>query len=66
MEIQSQHWGENRQLSMEGIAIEYYQIQLILVAMKTNMNFIHIKVMTTNKIHAHIFHILSFPYNQKY
>ena len=23
-EIQSQHWGENSQLSMEGIAVEYF------------------------------------------
>ena len=24
IEIQSQHWGGNRQLSMEGIAVEYF------------------------------------------
>ena len=24
IEIQSQHWGENNQLSMEGIAVEYF------------------------------------------
>ena len=23
-EIKSQHWGENSQLSMEGIAVEYF------------------------------------------
>ena len=24
MEIQSQHWGVNRKLSMEGISVEYF------------------------------------------
>ena len=27
IKIQSQHWGGNRQLSMEGIAIDYFQFQ---------------------------------------
>ena len=26
IEIQSQHWGRNRQLSMEGIDVEYFPI----------------------------------------
>ena len=25
IEIQSQHWGGNRQLSMEAISVEYFQ-----------------------------------------
>ena len=28
IEIQSQHWGGNRQLSTEGIAVEYFTISL--------------------------------------
>ena len=34
IEIQSQYWGGNTQLSMEGIVVEYFQIKLILVAIK--------------------------------
>ena len=33
-EIQSLDWGGNRQFSMEGVAVEYFQFQLILVAIK--------------------------------
>ena len=28
IEIQSQHWGGNRQLSMEGIDVEYFPISI--------------------------------------
>ena len=42
IEMKSQHWSGNIKLSMKGIAVEYFQIQLTKVEMKKNHNFINI------------------------
>ena len=38
IEIQSQHWGGNRQLSMEGIAVDYDPNSIDLGRKEYNMN----------------------------
>ena len=42
IKIQSQNWGVNRTISMEGISVEFFQVGCILVAMKKHPNLIHI------------------------
>ena len=42
IEIQIQHWGGNRQLSMEGIAVEYLPSSIYPGNNKENINSIHI------------------------
>ena len=56
IEIQIQHWGGNRQLSVEGIAVEYFANSVDPGSNKKNHNFIPIQVMTINKIH--MIHVL--------
>ena len=38
MDIQSQNWGENRQLSMKGIAVEYFAISIDPSNNEENLN----------------------------
>ena len=42
IKIQSQNWGVNRTISMEGVSVEFFQVGCILVAMKKHPNLIHI------------------------
>ena len=42
IEIQSQHWGGNRKLSMEGIAIEYFPYSIDPGSNEKTQNLIHI------------------------
>ena len=46
IEIQIQHWGENRKLSMKGNYVEYFP-----PSVDTGSN-INIKVMKMNKMHV--------------
>ena len=42
IEIQSQHWGGNRQLSMEVIAVEYFKNYVHTGSNEKNQDFFHI------------------------
>ena len=52
MEIQSQRWGENRQLSMEGITDEFFSNSIDPGSNEKNNDFIYILLMTMNKMHV--------------
>ena len=41
-EIQSQHWGGNTKLSMEGIAVEYFTNSIDHGSNEKNLSFMHI------------------------
>ena len=55
IEIKTQNWGGNRQLSMEGIPVEYFPIQFIFVAIKKSEFYSYI----TEKMNKmHVLHML--------
>ena len=52
IEIQSQNWGRDRKLLMEGIDVKYFQLLLILEKMNKDTNTIPIYVMTMQNMYV--------------
>ena len=52
MEIKSQRWGENRNLSMEGITEGFFPNSIDPGSNEKNNNFVHIELMTINKMYV--------------
>ena len=61
IDIQTQHWGGNRQLSMEGIAVEYFSTS-VNIGNKEEKYELHSYISDDNEqdecdLHAHMFHL---------
>ena len=65
IEIQCQHWGVNRQLSMEGIAVKYFPNSFDTGKNEKVFPPVHIQAMKINNMH--VIHVLiCFIYYKKY